>query len=359
MLDYRTKIIYGLQAHGQLFHEGYYQDPPNPPHSRWISNAAKLREQLRQGPGIVDAFPRVRFMSFLTTGKSNIVAMGQGVDGPRETEFFTQLPMEAGTLLGNRAEGIVLGHGLAKALDAKVGDTVTVLTNSLDQRLNGADLKVTGIFRLGMANLDDRLYLLPLEQAQKLLETDKVESFAIGLNSLDGWDRFKQWFDDAKIGFEAIRFEEMDKVYYQNSVRFLDNQFLMMLCIFSILLCLGVFNFMSSRIHARGRQIGMLRANGESISFIRKLYVIESGLIGVIGSLIGVAIALVMVKNVLEKGIYMPPAPGFADYYYAKLHLALPRTLVVAILGPVTAAIGAFPAIFFMTRSKIPSLLRM
>jgi putative ABC transport system permease protein len=359
MLDYRTKIIYGLQAHGQLAAPGYYLNPPSPPHKQWISNVDALRSALREGPGVVDAFPRLRFMSFLTRGKANIVAMGQGVDGPAETQFFTMLPMGDGELLGSREDGIVLGSGLAKALDAKVGDTVTVLTSSLDQRLNGVDLKVVGIFRVGMANLDDRLYMLPIAQAQRLLETDKVESLAIGLRSLDGWDAFQRWFDGQKLDFEIVRFEEMDKVYYQNSVRFLDNQFVMMLTVFAVLLCLGVFNFMSSRVYARGRQIGMLRANGESVNFIRKLYVTEAAIVGVLGSFLGVAIALVVVKVLLKQGIYMPPAPGFADYYYAKLHLGGVRTAVIAVLGPIASALGTCPAIWLMTRRSLPELLRM
>ncbi len=45
-----------------------------------------------------------------------------------------------------QADQIILGKGLAESIDAKVGDTVTLLTQTVNGQLNGADLTVAGIF---------------------------------------------------------------------------------------------------------------------------------------------------------------------------------------------------------------------
>lgn len=357
MRDYKDRFVFGVMGNGQLFAKGYYEAPPNPPHKGWIHDTESLRQTLRQGPGVVDAFPRMRFTSFITRGGANLVAVGQGVDGPRESSFFTSLPLLEGTLLQDQADGIVLGEGLAKGLKVKVGDQVTVLAQTIDGQINGADLRVAGVFRSGFANVDDVLYFLPLPVAQEILRTDKAESFAIGLKDMDGWDAFASWYQTLGLDHEILPFEEMDKVYYQNSIQFLQNQFHMMLAIFAILTALGVFNFMSNRIHARRRELGMRKANGESMPTMLRYLTTEALLIGCLGSVAGILLAILFTQVLFPKGILMPPAPGALHYYYAKLHLAPARVAIIAIFGPITALLGSMPAIIWVLRRPTTALL--
>ena len=57
----------------------------------------------------------------------------------------------------------------------------------------------------------------------------------------------------------------MDKIYYQHSVDFLKSQFGLILTIILVIVLLGVFNTVSLSVLDRRHEIGVLRANGESL----------------------------------------------------------------------------------------------
>lgn len=58
--------------------------------------------------------------------------------------------------------------------------------------MNAADLTVVGIFHTGQKEFDDNLFRIPLDQALRLLDTQKVESIALGLDSDHAWSEVAQ-----------------------------------------------------------------------------------------------------------------------------------------------------------------------
>ena len=79
--------------------------------------------------------------------------------------------------------------------------------------------------------------------------------------------------------------------------------------ILSIVL-LGIFNTISASILERKQEIGNLRANGESIFQVMQMIITEGGLLAMIGSLIGMAVAYCILMLFIDKGLLMPPGPG-------------------------------------------------
>jgi putative ABC transport system permease protein len=358
MKDYRTKIIEYYFGNGQVFTEGYYEKKPNPVYKGWISNETELEDKLATFHGLKGVFPRSRVTGFLSRGGANIVAVGVGIDALSERAFFTGMPIVEGERLLDQPKGVQLGIDLAKSLGAKLGDKVTFVATTVDGLINAVELDLVGIFKSGMPNLDGSLFFFPLQQAKILLESEKVEYLSVGLKDYDSWSQFQSWFNANITGHQALAFEEIDKVYYANSVKFLANQFLMMAAIFVSIIAITLFNTMSTLVHERRKEIAVARVNGEPRHVTFLLFVVEALYLGILGSFIGMAIAFGSYALFFQKGIWMPPAPGFSNSYYAQLYFSFPRGLTLCLLGIFGTLVGCVPIVAFTLSRPLSKLFR-
>jgi putative ABC transport system permease protein len=97
------------------------------------------------------------------------------------------------------------------------------------------------------------------------------------------------WLEDAK---EYIAMSSQDKV----------STYIMVALLF-ILAVIGISNSMLMAVFERTKEIGMLRALGMKDADVLKLFLIESGLIGLIGSLIGIALGILINFYMVYYGI--------------------------------------------------------
>src|SRR5262249_15850706 len=131
MNQYKVNTIHSRYGHGQLNTSGYREKVFEKPWEHWISDWQQVSSSLKALPAVPHVFPRVEFFSLLTKGKISVSGRGQGIDGVQEAAFFTTLNIAQGVTLSDQSDGILLGMGLARALDVKVGDRVTVLSNTI------------------------------------------------------------------------------------------------------------------------------------------------------------------------------------------------------------------------------------
>jgi len=67
---------------------------------------------------------------------------------------------------GGEVEAII-GTGLAKSMNVKVGDGLTLLAMTSDGALNGVDVEIVGIVNSGISELDARYLRITLPAAQR------------------------------------------------------------------------------------------------------------------------------------------------------------------------------------------------
>lgn len=356
MNQYRENTIRGYYGYGQVFSKDYYGKVTEKPWENWIDNWEVLDQKLKKQPDILETFPRLSFFSFLVKGGINLGGRGEGVLASRENKFFNQLNFIAGENIQSDDE-IILGKGLADSLAVNVGDTLTVLTQTIHGQLNGADLKVAGVFHMGIKAIDDQYYRLSLNQAQSLLDTKKIESFSLQTSGVDSWSKVVEQVQKVSPQLESIRFEILDKVYYQNSIDFLSAQFSFIRLIIFLIVALGIFNTIAVGLLERGGEIGALRANGETRSRLFRILILESSLIGILGGLLGTVLALLL-WLALSGGIPMPPGPGITRQYLIYLEI-LPSHFIQGLILPILATIAAsLMPIKKLLKRTIPDLLR-
>lgn len=349
MNQYRDNTIKARYGFGQIFTKGYRDEIHDKPSEKWISDYGLLTRELLKQKGVTQVFPRINFHGMLSNGKRSIAGKGQGVDGKEEYKFFNTLNFVEGKNLSNEEDGIILGIGLAEGLGLKKGDLVTVLANTVHGSLNGVDTYVTGIFHTGSKEFDDSVFRIQLSNAQDLLDTIKIESISLGLDSVDSWKSIETYIQ-SKGEYEAIPFHVLDKVYYQHSVDWLESQFGVIQLIILMIVILGIISTVSTSIFERKQEIGMLRANGESKKGVFWLLCLEGIYLGVIGSAAGIFLSWVFNIAIIPDGILMPPAPGLTRQFFVKIELAFQMAGKSFLLGVFTAGLAAiFSAIRVVT----------
>jgi putative ABC transport system permease protein len=357
MNQYRENTIRARFGHGQVNTKGYRDQIWDKPWLRWIEPDSPILQQLKARDEVLDIFPRIFFYALLNNGEKTLSGAGEGVNGIDESKFFTQLNVIHGKNLSNEEDGILMGKGLAEALKLKVGDRVTVLANTHSGSLNAIDVYVTGIFFAGMKSFDDTFFRIQLKKAQELLDTQKVESIAVGLKRLEDWPQIETWVEGNKE-FEATAFNVLDKVYYQNSVDFLSAQFSFIFLVIVVIVVLGIFNTVSTIILERKGEIGNLRANGDSRSEVIGLLLTESLILGLMGATLGVFISYFCNATILANGIQMPPGPGITRQFTSYVELQTNFIPVCYLIGVLSSVIGTAMAARRVLKMPITELLR-
>jgi putative ABC transport system permease protein len=292
MNQYRDNTIHARFGHGQVNTRGYRDQAFPAPWEHWIADWQAVCDRLRKAPGVEFLFPRLGFAALLSNGRVTVSGRGEAIDGAEESRFFTTLNVIEGATLAGQPDGILVGRGLARALEAHPGGKLTVLVQDARGGLERAELTVAGVFHTGLREIDDTLFRIPLTHGQQLVGTDRVELIALGLRSVADWDGVQKVIDEEFPSLEAAPFAVLDKVYYQHSVDWLAAQFAVIRLIILVIVVLGIFNTVSVSVLERRQEIGNLRANGESVAEVMWLLALEGAALGVLGAALGIAIAL-------------------------------------------------------------------
>ncbi len=358
MNQYRDNTVHARYGHGQVTTRGYRDRAHAEPWQNWITGWQEVCRDLKTIPGVEQVFPRVQFPALLRKGDVSVSGSGQGVDGREESTFFNTLNVERGVLLSSQDNGILLGAGLARTLDVGPGDTLEVVGNTVTGDMNIIELDVVGVFHTGAADFDNTVFRVPLTQALKLLDTDRVESIALGLESIDYWNAVAASIESKYPRFEAVSFATLDKIYYQHSVDWLQAQFGVIQVIIIVIVLLGIFNTVSTSVLERKPEIGYLRANGESSTEILVLLTSEGLSLGILGALIGCALAILLDSTLLHEGILMPPAPGITRQFHVLIELQPEMAIKTSLLGIAATLLATFVAGWKVARMPIGNALR-
>jgi putative ABC transport system permease protein len=358
MNQYRDNTVHSRYGHGEINMRGYRDQTYEKPWEHWIPADSRLPEALRGIPGVTHVFPRVSFFALLSRDDVTVSGRGQGIDAATEATFFNTLNIEEGANLTTEPDGVMLGRGLARALGVHVGDRVTAVVNTVRGSLNAVDLHVVGIFHTGAKDFDDVMFRIPLAAAQTLLDTGRLESVAVGLTGTDAWAEVARFVRERHPELDAIPFAELDRVYYQHSVDWLNSQFGIIQIIILAIVVLGIFNTISTSILERKAEIGNLRANGESTGAVLTLLLLEGGLMGAAGAVAGLGIASLLNATALAQGLLMPPAPGITRQFHVFIELQPRMAVSTFLLGAATALAGTLVAGLRVVRLDIAEALR-
>ncbi len=231
---------------------------------------------------------------------------------------------------------------------------IEMLSATLQGAPNVVRLQVLRAENFGLKEFDDRFAVMHLAQAQKLVYGSgepQVTAILVQLRHTAQMPaaraRLAELLGPAGEGqpLELIDFETLAPIYGQ-SLQFFDSVFGFMASLIGVIVLFTVGNTMSSAVLERTTEIGTLRAIGQRRSGIRRLFLAEGLLLGVLGAVLGVAAAMMAAALINRAGLSWTP-PGYVYAYPLKVHVwGAWRLLLGTGLGLLTVAAlsAAWPA---------------
>lgn len=320
--------------------------------------SAGVLAALNTQPGVRVATPRVETSVMASNGEFSQVGQMIGVDPSTSALVSSGLRVTAGRdLFEDDNNGILLGAALANALGFKPGDRVTLLGSTIDNTLNGVDLEVIGLVSTGVRESDARLMYTTLHTAQTFLMTDGVTRIAVLLNDTDATDTFVA--DTAALlpdGLEIQGWRTLAPTYSE-VVDLFSAIFLVIKVAIGLFVMLAVANTIAICVVERTREIGIARAIGDQRLEIAWQYAFEGVLLGIVGSALGMVMAMGMAQLLSNSGLSMPTPPGSTVDYPLRFIVTGPNLLLAGVLAVVVAFLASLlPAIKAANTSIVGAL---
>ena len=181
------------------------------------------------------------------------------------------------------SNSVVVGDALAEELDVELGDTI----DASFPEANPAALKVVGIYDSGTP-LDETLAITSQSTAQGFLDVSNVVSSI--LVRVDDRERAQAISEEIDaMDYPASGWKETNPEIIQ-TLKLEGTSNAIMLSLIVIIASFGIVSTLFMVVMEKTKEIGMLMAMGVPRRSIMLIFVMESGILGLLGAVLGVAL---------------------------------------------------------------------
>ncbi|MDZ7856068.1 lipoprotein-releasing ABC transporter permease subunit [Sphaerotilus sp.] len=270
-----------------------------------------LAEAAQKNPQVAAAAPFVAAQALLARGEDMHGVMVRGISPAEEatvTPLAAQLKDTVLTKLQPGSWGVVLGAQLARSMGVVEGDSVTLVTPSGQTTPAGVvprlkQMTVVGVFNAGHYEYDSGLALMHIDDAARLFRTGGPQGVQLRLQdqqrarevsaeltaALGPQVLVRDWTRTNAAWYDAVQIEKR-----------------MMFIILTLIVAVAAFNLVSTLVMTvtdKQADIAILRTLGASPRSIMGIFMVQGAASGVMGTLAGLALGLLIAFNV---GVIVP-----------------------------------------------------
>jgi putative ABC transport system permease protein len=207
---------------------------------------------------------------------------------------------------------VLLSSKLADRLELSLGETVTLIGSTMYNAFTTYNFTVVGTFKLNLGPVDKQMMLLDIEGARMALDMENAASEILGFTeSLIYKDEatvaLRQQFNESRSDstdiFSPIMMALRDANQMGTMVDFSNAAMAIMLAVFLVIVMIVLWNMGLMNGLRRYGEIGMRLAMGESKGHVYRSMIVESVIIGFIGTFIGTAVGLGITYYMQEVGL--------------------------------------------------------
>jgi putative ABC transport system permease protein len=358
----RESLINGGLGHIQIYQKGYLQHS-NEEYQYLITNSKAVFKELESVPGIKLSAPRLSFQGIISSGEKSAIFTGTAGLPKEERVLNSFSTLKDGSFLTDEKPfGVMIGSGLARKLNAGVGDSITLMSAMKDGGVNALDMEITGIIEVQIKAYNDVVLLANLKTIQGFIDlpnsVDRVNLLLTKTENLEKIEPYIRKLCD-KLGLEYCGWRQLAGTQYTQPKLFYDLVYLLIMFIIVLVVIFSITNTLNLSMQERVREIGTIRSLGTTRLQVGKIFIAESFLIGLIGGFVGIILGygLAALFNGLG-GIPIPPPPGQARGYTAFFKPDFVQALRLWMLFLMTAVIAGFYPAFRAARLQIVDALR-
>ena len=236
-------------------------------------------------------------------------ARGVIVRGIREDDLKTLDAVGSNIYFGtidnfDSKRGIVLGTRLANALGVRVGDGITLISPRGAQTPFGTAPRiqrypVAAIFEIGMSQYDETIAFLPLTQAQAFFNSpESVTALEVMLDNPDAVNAVRP--DLAAMlppNLIMSDWRERNATFY-NTLKVERNVMFLILTLIVLVAALNIISGLIMLVKDKSSSIAILRTMGATRGAIMRVFFITGASIGVVGTLAGLALGVLVCLNI-------------------------------------------------------------
>ncbi len=269
-----------------------------------------IAQQAMQNKEVKGAAPYVMSQAMLMRDSALHGVVVRGVlpeQEPQVSDVAAQVRQGRFEALQAGAFNIVLGADLARALQAQVGDKITLIAPQGQVTPAGVlprlkQFTVVGIFQSGHYQFDSTLAFMHIDDAQKMFrlaapsglrlriaDMRRAPEVAAELNHVisgaaKGELTIQDWSKQNRTWFAAVQVEKR-----------------MMFMMLALIVAVAAFNLVSTLVMTvtdKQSDIAILRTLGASPRSIMKIFIVQGGLVGLFGTAIGLGGGVLIALNV-------------------------------------------------------------
>jgi len=270
-----------------------------------LTDWRRIADEARKHPEVVAAAPYVSAQAMFTSGDVVRGALVRGIDPglePTVAEVVTNLKGGKLADLAPGGFGVILGVELAHSLLVVPGDKVTMIAPQgtvtpagIVPRLR--QFKVIATFESGHYEFDSTLAMIHIEDAERLFRVDGPTGVRLRIKDMQQAPRVaaqlsgmldpglvvRDWTRQNRTWFAAVQTEKR-----------------MMFIILTLIVAVAAFNLVSTLVMTvteKQSDIAILRTLGASPASVMAVFIVQGTLIGVIGTVLGVGLGLLLANN--------------------------------------------------------------
>ena len=263
-------------------------------------------DTVRKHPAVVAAAPFIASQALLARGEDMKGAIIRGIDPALEPQVTDLMQGRGNSALDRLVPGgfgIVLGAELARSMGVVTGDKVTLIAPSGQVTPAGVvprlkQMTVVGTFDSGHYEYDASLAVMHMDDAARLFRLEGPSGIRVKLKDLHEARKvsrqlseqlggnlvMRDWTQQNRTWFAAVQLEKR-----------------MMFIILTLIVAVAAFNLVSTLVMTvtdKRADIAILRTLGASPRSIMGVFVVQGAMVGVIGTLAGLLLGLLVAFNI-------------------------------------------------------------
>lgn len=263
-----------------------------------LRNAEAVMQALENDPRVLSVSPRLVAQVFFNVGTVDLNGQVNGIDVMDEIRYYQFAdylvqgdPHDLAT--GNNT--IVLGKGLADMMETGIGDMVQVTTATGERTM----LRVSGIFQSGIADYDKVQCYANIKTVQKLLTRPGSYYTDINVKLKDLLlapamaRELSARFDVDAVDIQTANAQFETGSDVRNIISYAVGVVLLIVAGF------GIYNILNMMIYEKLDAIAILKATGFSGRDVRRIFLLLSMVIGLVGGVSGLLFGFLM-QNVVD-----------------------------------------------------------
>lgn len=368
MIDMSARFTTG---HVKIMTNAYAQEEDQMPNDLALYGVNGLLDKLATDYPDMEWVPRIRFGGLIDVPDDNgeTRAQGPGIgwgldllgEGSSEIDRFNlRNTIVRGNLPENQGEAL-LSDDFASKLDINPGDQFTFFGSTANGGMAFHNLTLSGTVRFGTSALDKGAVIMDIEDARMALDMPDGAGELLGYFGDDLYDDEKalNLTEDFNSGYSVEDDVYAPQAYTLKNLSFLasylefaDSMVAVIISVFVLAMSLVLWNAGLLGGLRRYGEVGVRLAMGETKSHVYKSMILESVLIGIVGSVIGTAIGLSLsywmqnngidISKMMQNNSIMMPSVFRSRVTPVSYYIGFIPGVFATVLGTMLAGIGIY-----------------